>query len=153
MLLRQDPSIAGIVCDSPFSKLTELMVELVEEQRLPIPKYLMKLAIGFMRRSVRKRAGFDILEVAPIDKVGEAFVPALFGHADGDLFVLKHHSQALHEKYAGEKNFISCARQPAPCAVIMLWARYPLHLTSSCGRKGYDHIGKKNRGSHESVKT
>eukprot|EP00873_Tetraselmis_striata_P045654 jgi/Tetstr1/465918/TSEL_010532.t1 len=104
---QRDPSIAGIVCDSPFSKLTELMVELVEEQRLPIPKYLMKLAIGFMRRSVRKRAGFDILEVAPIDKVGEAFVPALFGHADGDLFVLKHHSQALHEKYAGEKNFIS----------------------------------------------
>ena len=32
-----------------------------------------------MRRSVRKRAGFDLDEVAPLDVVGNCFVPALFG--------------------------------------------------------------------------
>ncbi len=32
-----------------------------------------------MRRSVRKRAGFDLDEVAPLDVVGQCHIPALFG--------------------------------------------------------------------------
>ena len=38
-----------------------------------------QVALGMMRRSVRKRAGFDLDEVAPLDVVGRCFVPALFG--------------------------------------------------------------------------
>lgn len=67
------------VMDSPFARLTELMVELVDEQKLPIPKPFMKVALGMMRRSVRKRAGFDIENVAPLDVVPSCFIPALFG--------------------------------------------------------------------------
>ena len=67
--------------DSPFSRLPELMVELVEEQKLPIPRPFMRVALSMMRRSVRKRAGFDIESVAPLDSVGSCFVPALFGGA------------------------------------------------------------------------
>lgn len=65
--------------DSPFARLTELMVELVDEQKLPIPKPFMKVALSMMRRSVRKRAGFDIDTVAPLDTVPHCFIPALFG--------------------------------------------------------------------------
>ena len=65
--------------DSPFARLTELMVELVDEQRLPIPKPFMRVALGMMRRSVRKRAGFNIDSVAPLDIVPQCFIPALFG--------------------------------------------------------------------------
>ena len=67
------------VLDSPFSRLTDLMLELVEEQKLPIPKYLMKFALSMMRRSVKKRAKFSIDDVAPLDAVPNAFIPALFG--------------------------------------------------------------------------
>lgn len=69
------------VVDSPFSKLTELMMELVEEQKIPIPRGLMRVALSMMRRSVKKRAGFSIDEVAPIEQVHKAFIPCLFGEA------------------------------------------------------------------------
>lgn len=65
--------------DSPFSKLTELMLELVEEQKIPIPRGLMRVALSMMRRSVKKRAGFSIDEVAPIDQIHKSFIPVLFG--------------------------------------------------------------------------
>ena len=55
------------------------MLELVEEQRLPIPRALYKMALGMMRRSVKKRAHFNIDAVSPIDVVQESFIPALFG--------------------------------------------------------------------------
>lgn len=104
---RRDPSIAGMVLDSPFSKLTDLALELVDEQQVPVPKALMKVALALMRRSVRKKAGFDISTIAPIDIVDESFVPALFGHADGDDFIKKSHSENLLEQYAGDKNLIT----------------------------------------------
>ena len=67
------------VLDSPFARLRDLMVELTEEQRLPIPRAFMRVALGMMRRSVRKRAGFSIDDVSPLDAVGASFIPALFG--------------------------------------------------------------------------
>lgn len=103
---QRDPTIAGMVLDSPFSRLTDLMLEIVEEQRLPIPRPLAKLALSAMKRSVQKRAGFDIGKVAPIDVVPQSYIPALFGHATGDSFIKIRHSEALHAAYAGDKNLI-----------------------------------------------
>lgn len=131
---RRDPSIAGMVrltdtrctshtcnqvLDSPFSRLTDLMMELVEEQKIRIPKAMLKVAINMLRRSVRKRAGFSIDDVAPVDHVHESYIPALFGalwcstrqwspltstaHGQHDTFIKLHHSQRLHDAYAGQK--------------------------------------------------
>lgn len=55
------------------------MMELVEEQKIRIPKAMLKVAITMLRRSVRKRAGFSIDDVAPVDHVHESYIPALFG--------------------------------------------------------------------------
>ncbi|MEW5316994.1 MAG: hypothetical protein WDW38_008329 [Sanguina aurantia] len=98
-------SIIPQVLDSPFAKLTELMLEIVQSQKI-IPQAFARLALGAMRRSVRKRACFDINSLNPIDLVGESFIPALFGHAIGDHFVKISHSERLHASYAGDKNFI-----------------------------------------------
>lgn len=35
----EDPSIAGIVLDSPFSNLVDLMMELVGNYKYPLPKF------------------------------------------------------------------------------------------------------------------
>jgi hypothetical protein len=67
------------IVDSPFSRLKDLMVELTEEQKLPIPRAFMRMALSMMKRSVKKRANFNIDDVSPIDVVGQAFIPALFG--------------------------------------------------------------------------
>jgi hypothetical protein len=67
------------VLDSPFSRLKDLMVELTEEQKLPIPRPFMRMALSMMKRSVKKRANFNIDDVSPLDVVGRSFIPALFG--------------------------------------------------------------------------
>jgi hypothetical protein len=52
------------------------------------------------------RASFDIRKNAPIEYARNCFVPALFAHAEGDDFIKIHHSEKLHEVYAGDKNLI-----------------------------------------------
>ena len=71
--------MAAQVLDSPFARLKDLMVELCEEQKLPIPRAFMRIALSMMRRSVRRRANFSIDEVSPLDIVPGSFIPALFG--------------------------------------------------------------------------
>ena len=61
------------------------MLELVEEQKIPIPRSLMRVALSMMRRSVKKRAGFNIDEVAPIDQIHTSFIPCLFGESIQDV--------------------------------------------------------------------
>eukprot|EP00798_Chlamydomonas_sp_ICE-L_P031326 gene31326-6473_t len=51
------------VLTAAFSRLTDLMFEIIEVQELPIPKPLLKVALVAMKRSVRKRAGFEIDKV------------------------------------------------------------------------------------------
>lgn len=65
--------------DSAFARLTELMDEIIEEQKLPIPRALRRIALGMMRRSVRKRAQFNIDTVSPLAVAPQCHIPALFG--------------------------------------------------------------------------
>jgi hypothetical protein len=39
MYAAEDPSIAGMVLDSPFSNLVELMMELFDMYKYPLPKF------------------------------------------------------------------------------------------------------------------
>lgn len=89
-------SVPAQVVDSPFSKLTELMMELVEEQKIPIPRSLMRVALSMMRRSVKKRAGFSIDEVAPIEQVQKAFIPCLFGKIVLMISICSNKHTAVH---------------------------------------------------------
>ncbi|KAA3480671.1 GTP_EFTU_D3 domain-containing protein/Abhydrolase_5 domain-containing protein [Gossypium australe] len=110
----EDPSIAGIVLDSPFSDLVELMLELVDTYKFRLPKFTVKFAIQFMRKSIQKKAKFDITDLNTIKVAKSCFVPALFGHAIGDDFIRPHHSDRIFEaymefstiSYKGDKNII-----------------------------------------------
>ena len=77
----RDPSIAGMVLDSPFSKLSDLVDELAKSYT-KIPSLLIKGALQLIRKSVKSKAKFDIMQLNPIDKVGEAFIPAFFAHGE-----------------------------------------------------------------------
>jgi len=101
-----DPSIAGMVIDSPFLSLSILAKELVETYASKLPKMMVSLGFKMIRKTVKTKAKFDIEKLNPIDDVGSCFIPALFAHADGDDFILPHHSKTLHEKYGGDKNII-----------------------------------------------
>ncbi|ESQ47472.1 hypothetical protein EUTSA_v10020399mg [Eutrema salsugineum] len=102
----EDPSIAGMILDSPFSDLVDLMMELVDTYKFRLPKFTVKFAIQFMRRSIQKKAKFDITDLNTIKVAKSSFVPVLFGHALDDDFIRPHHSDRIYEAYIGDKNII-----------------------------------------------
>lgn len=102
----EDPSIAGMVLDSPFSDLVDLMMELVDTYKIRLPKFTVKFAIQFMRRAILKKAKFDIVELNTVKVAKSCFVPVLFGHAIDDDFIQPHHSDRIFDAYVGDKNII-----------------------------------------------
>jgi pimeloyl-ACP methyl ester carboxylesterase len=104
-----EPSIAGMVLDSAFTGLEELVQEIVEHGRqegYTIPAFLVKVVMRFIRSSVKQRAHFDIKKLVPIAHTDRSFIPALFVAAKGDTFIAPHHSEQLYESYAGDKNIV-----------------------------------------------
>ncbi|URD93599.1 alpha/beta hydrolase fold [Musa troglodytarum] len=102
----EDPSIAGMVLDSPFSNLVDLMMELVDTYKYPLPKFTVKLAIQHMRKIIKKKANFDIMDLDTIQVAKRCFVPVLLGHAIDDDFIRPHHSDDIYSSYVGDKNII-----------------------------------------------
>eukprot|EP00217_Crustomastix_stigmatica_P005665 CAMPEP_0183792478 /NCGR_PEP_ID=MMETSP0803_2-20130417/2602_1 /TAXON_ID=195967 /ORGANISM="Crustomastix stigmata, Strain CCMP3273" /LENGTH=414 /DNA_ID=CAMNT_0026036833 /DNA_START=219 /DNA_END=1463 /DNA_ORIENTATION=+ len=105
-----DPSIAGIVADSPFARLTDIMHELVDDylasNRLAVPQFMKRLAISAVKQSVLSRGGFNIEDADYVAAAESNFCPALFGHGNDDDFVRPHHSERIFAAYAGDKNIV-----------------------------------------------
>lgn len=105
----RDPSIACMILDSPFSDLTTLAEEMVEkgkEQGINVPSFVTSIALRMIRGSVKKQAGVDIKDIAPISHADKCFIPALFVAGEHDDFINKRHSERIHAAYAGDKNMI-----------------------------------------------
>jgi alpha-beta hydrolase superfamily lysophospholipase len=94
----RDPSIGGMVLDSPFSNMKTLVTELAKTHT-KIPSFLVSGAMKLVRNTIKGKANFDINDLSPIDHVENCFIPALFAHAEGDDFINPHHSKDLVEKY------------------------------------------------------
>ncbi|KAH7684246.1 Acylglycerol lipase protein [Dioscorea alata] len=102
----EDPSIAGMVLDSAFSNLFDLMMELVDVYKIRLPKFTVKMAVQYMRRVIQKKAKFDIMDLNVVQFSPKTFIPALFGHGSEDIFIQPHHSDRIFKLYAGDKNII-----------------------------------------------
>ena len=101
----RDPSIAGMVLDSAFSSLKELIEELVKS-RVNLPNFIVNQATKLVKSTIMKKAKFNLDDIEPKKYAIRCFIPALFCHANGDNFVDKHHCKDLSEVYAGDKNVI-----------------------------------------------
>lgn len=101
----RDPSIAGMVLDSPFTSLSVLAEELAKNYA-NVPKLLVSTAMKLIRKSIRSKAHFDINDLNPIDHVQQCFIPALFTAGKEDTFIVPAHTQTLYEKYSGDKNLV-----------------------------------------------
>ncbi|XP_057433525.1 uncharacterized protein LOC130726300 [Lotus japonicus] len=102
----EDPSIAGMVLDSAFSNLYDLMMELVDVYEIRLPKFTVKMAVQYMRRVILKKAKFDIMNLNCLLVAPKTSIPVLFGHGNDDEFVQPHHSDLISESYAGDKSII-----------------------------------------------
>lgn len=103
MYAHDDPSIAGIVVDSPFSSLKTLVAELVKKYA-SLPGFVASVARKIVRKTILKKNGVDIDLLNPIDFT--PFAPALFVVAEKDDFVPPSHGKTLFERYQGDKNLI-----------------------------------------------
>ena len=64
----KDPSVAGLVLDSPFAKLPDLMLELASSMKINVAGYTIQalpsgvasLALSMIRASIRRKYVFDI---------------------------------------------------------------------------------------------
>ena len=62
--------------------------------------------MSLVRKTIKKKAKFDVKDLSPIDYVERCFIPAFFVAANDDTFIRPSHTQALHDRYAGEKNLM-----------------------------------------------
>ena len=100
----RDPSIAGLVLDSPFCSLKTLTEELAKERASSIPNFILNKGVQMIRDTIKEKAKFDINNIEPKVYAQRCFIPALFCHGLNDSFVNVHHCKDLFEVYAGEKN-------------------------------------------------
>ena len=101
----RDPSIAGMVLDSAFASLKELIEELVKS-RVNLPDFILNQATKLVKSTINKKAKFNLDEIEPKKYAVRCFIPALFCHAKDDSFVNQHHCKDLSDVYAGDKNVI-----------------------------------------------
>ena len=100
----RDPSIAGLVLDSPFFSLKILTEELAKEKASSIPNFILSKGVKMVRETIKEKAKFDINDIEPKVFAERCFIPALFCHGLDDKSVNIHHCKDLYEVYAGEKN-------------------------------------------------
>lgn len=82
----RDPSIGGMVLDSPFSDMKQLISELAKSYT-KIPNFLVSAALKLVNSSIKSKANFNVYDLSPISHVKECFIPALFAAANNDDFI------------------------------------------------------------------
>lgn len=102
----RDPSIAGMVLDSPFSSLKKLVEELVKD-KVNLPNFVINQALKLVKSTVQKKANFKLDDIEPIQFAERCYIPALFVAANNDNFVKPHHAKILHDVYPGDKNLVN----------------------------------------------
>jgi len=102
--------IQACVLDSCFANLAQLAGELAQNDQYmpwPLPSLVLSAALGVVRMMVESKAKFDIMDVSPVDHVGDCTVPTLFLVGQKDDFVRPSHSELLHDKHAGVKELLA----------------------------------------------
>lgn len=97
--------ISGIIADSPFASLEKVMIDLVRTNT-KFPTKMIKVGINVIRKSIQKKAKFDIYHNAPVQYAPNAKAPIIFFGAYGDDFVRLSHSEDLFQVYGGDKQII-----------------------------------------------
>lgn len=107
----RDPSLCAMMLDSAFADFGQLVEELAQSERmpLPIPGWLVSAALELIRARVRALADFDIMDLKPVEHAKRSYIPALFVHARDDDFISPTHSQLLFDAYSGDRELITIA--------------------------------------------
>jgi hypothetical protein len=127
LFARTNLSIAGVVLDSPFCKLTDLIRDIVARDIVSeAPGVLVSAAILALRTSIRRRAGVDIAAIDALSAAPECYQPALFVHAADDELIYPSHSRALAAAWAGDSRVLLVGERQSHNTLR------PRHIVASC---------------------
>ena len=127
LFARTNLSIAGVVMDSPFAKLTDLIRDIVTRDIVAeAPGVLVSAAILALRTSIRRRAGVDIAAIDALVAAPECYQPALFVHAREDELIYPSHSQAIAAAWAGDSRVLLVGERQSHNTLR------PRHIIASC---------------------
>lgn len=103
----QNPkSIECMVLDSPFSDLKGVVLHLARQNASYVPEFLVKFLLGFVRKSIKSRAGFDIYKLKPINYLANSRIPAIFAYGTKDELIPITQFDDLYKSYKGNKELI-----------------------------------------------
>lgn len=115
---------AGLILDSPFAGFKRLAYDLTSKGMVHIPRFATAAVLSFIRRSVRHRVGFDLLQLKPSKHVQRCTsVPALFFVAEDDELIPPWHGEILERRYGGPSlgiRFVGSHNTPRPPIVYAL---------------------------------
>lgn len=69
-----------------------------------MPVFICKLVLRFIRKSIKKKANFDIFKLDIIQFAKKCYSPCKFFYPESDDFVDPSHSVKLHKVYPGDKS-------------------------------------------------
>ena len=101
----KDPTITGMVLDSPFSNLTKL-AEDVAISKTKLPSLVIKGALALIKQTIFKTTKLNMANLS-LEKVVEKLqVPAMFAASKDDTFVKFWHVETLFKGYQGDKRLV-----------------------------------------------
>jgi len=104
----RDSGIKAMILDSPFASLEQLMREVVDRAQLRFkPNYAVNAALRWVRATILRKTGMDIMRLRPAENVSDCTMPAVFLVGSEDTFIPPHHTEAVFKQYAGEKRLIT----------------------------------------------
>lgn len=105
-VMTRHPSVSGIIVDSTFSKLYDLILSITATMKFP--SILGKIAVFFLNMSVKDCADFDMNDVSPLKSAKMICNPPLvIGHAANDDFIPFNQAKEIFENYSNmDKVFV-----------------------------------------------
>lgn len=141
----RDPTIAGLVLDSPFTTLSTLAQELAGSYA-KVPAWMVRGVLPVVRNIIQTKAGFDIEDLDAFNHVSSSFSPALFVAADGDDFIQPHHAKDLYDAYQGEKELCTISGDHNSVRPEACRRKAALFLCRAFHNKQLDRLLEKHAG-------
>lgn len=98
--------IEALVLDSPFANLREVAMHLANSHTRFVPNFCIKIIFSLIKRSIQKKANFNINKLIPLKNVGQIKIPALIAYSFQDELIPYGQFEDLSNAYGGEKDII-----------------------------------------------
>ena len=94
-----------LILDSPFGDLKKVAAHLANQHSKYIPNIFIKGALALIRKTIKKKADFDISKIKPIKLVSKIIVPAYIAYSfEDELIPYEQFENILHD-YRGPKEY------------------------------------------------